>query len=561
MSAEPLVVRVDTLDYGAVILGDVGTRAIFVRVNDQVNESWQSLRLPEAPFVNTTPDGPVEIADTFAFIFEFTPFVGQRYRDSAVIVRSVDGIPRDTFRVTLEGGGRSLSDRKDIRFPLTMTGDFIPRWREFFGLEYVVDQYEVQYRPTEPFITAEDPATWGGDSIQVGVAFEPTALGVFEDSLVLVRRGENDRPLDTLHLDLYGFSVEMKPDTTVAMTGVTIGSVDTTLVFLRLPAFFITREFVYDIVSLDPGPLRAEVEPNRPTRRSVMTVRVIASPTEFRNVRQRFVMRRRSEQTGEIWDSTIINVDLLMSPRPIGYRLVWDRNPVDARIGDTVSMELRAVTEDVFDAEIAIDDLQVDVCYNPTVFVPLLSPGQQRVIRSDSTWLRISLPRDEVLSNGPVTTLATVRAVIALGDADHSPLIPSTATLTIKGQDPMTVPMDTNRLNITNVFRYGDGTPRYVNPLQAALNLSIDPNPVVGTATLSVENVPDGRGALDVIDVMGQVVADLSTQLRSGTTTFTISSGGGGDVDLMPGSYYARLTVQGEQANTVARVVRLLIVQ
>ena len=560
-SAEVLAERSVRIDFGEVILGDAGSRAVFVRVNDQVDETWQRLFDPEPPFVNTTPDGPVEIADTFAFIFEFRPLVPGRYRDSTVLVRSVNGQPRDTIRVRMEGVGRSLTASQDLRFPLTMTGDFIPRWRSFFGPEYVVDQYEVLHRPDDPFVTAENPVTWDRDSLRVGVAFEPRTLDVYEDSLVLIRRGVDDRILDTLHLNLYGFSTEMKPDTTVDFTGVTVGSVDTMLVFLRLPAFFITRQFQYDIVSLDPGPMRAEVEPDRPTRRAVMTCRIIASPDEFRNVRQRFVMRRRSEQTDELWDSTIINVDLLMAPRPIRYDLVWNQNPVSAEIGDTVALVLQAVTEDVFDADIAIDDIRVELAYNPTTFVPLTSPGQTRSVVSDSTRWTITLPRDEVISSGPVTPLATLRAVVALGDADHSPLTPLTATLTVKGSDPRRVRCDTNRLNITNVFRYGDGTPRYVNPLQQGLEISIDPNPVISSATLTVENVPDGRGALDIIDVMGQVVADLSSQLRSGVTTFTVASGSGGDVDLMPGSYYARLTVQGDQPNSLARVVRLLIVQ
>lgn len=559
--AETLVLRNETVDFGEVILGDAGTRAVFVRVNQQANETWQRVYDPAEPFVNTTPDGPVEIADTFAFIFEFFPVKGGSYKDSTMLVRLVDGQPQDTIRVLLQGDGRSLSDRKAIRYPLTMTGDFMLWFQDFYGLEYVVDQYTVAHRPTEPFITAEDPASWDGDSIQVGAAFEPTALGVFEDSLILVRRLNGTTPLDTLHLDLYGFSAEMKPDTTVPFTGVTVGGVDTLLVFLRLPAFFITREFRYDIVSLDPGPMRAEVDPTRPTRRAVMTCRIIASPSEFRNVRQRFVMRRWSEQTDEIWDSTIINVDLLMAPRPINYRLVWDQNPIDARIGDTVSVVLQAVTDDIFDAQIAIDDVRLDIAYNPTVFIPLSSPGQSRSVVNDTTWWTLTLPRDQVLSDGPVTPLATLRAVIALGDADHSPVHPANATITIKGGEARSVPADTNRMNITNVFRYGDGTPRYINPLQQGLEISIDPNPVTGSATLSLENVPTGRGACDIIDVMGQVVADLSSQVRSGTTTFTISSGGGADVGLTPGSYYARLTVQGDQPNSVARVVRLLIVQ
>jgi hypothetical protein len=91
--------------------------------------------------------------------------------------------------------------------------------------------------------------------------------------------------------------------------------------------------------------------------------------------------------------------------------------------------------------------------------------------------------------------------------------------------------------------------------------MEIDPNPVVANGTLRVTDVPSGEGALQIVDAMGQIVADLTSDLRAGITSWSISTGEGGVLSLGPGTYYARLLVQGSSPDALNSLVRLFVVQ
>ncbi len=557
--------RQEEIEFGTVILGDSGTRVVFPVLRTGVNETWVRLYDPALPFENTTPNGPEPIGDTFAFAFRFKPMRGGVYEDSTAIVRVEGGLPRDTLIVRMRGIGRSLSSSVTIDWVMTMVGDFAAQSEDFYGPAYVIDQYRVVRSPQAPFITAlvnDKPSVSDPDSIRVSVAFEPLRLGSFLDTLMLVRYFRGATPLDTLLVALDATSRIMIKDTTVQFRGVTVGATDTLNLFLRLPTFFVTRNFQYELESLDDGPMVGEVDPDRPTRRTVITNRIIAQPLEYRNLRQRFMLRRKSTQTDVVWDSTLINVDLLMSPRPVGFRLRWDRQPVAARIGDTVRLTLQAVTDNAFDAPVLISGVNTELTYNPTILIPLPGPAQQRTVVSDTAVWTIGLPDGDVVTSDSVTNLNTLTAVIALGDTDHSLLIARAAELTVAGESPRAMVLDTNRITLTNVYRYGpNGTPRYVNPFMQDLVLSIEPNPIISGGLLVVDRVPTGKGALQIIDPMGQVIADLSAEVRSGTRSFTIGTGPRVNIPVSPGSYYAALTVEGDVPGSLARIVRLFIVQ
>jgi hypothetical protein len=106
-----------------------------------------------------------------------------------------------------------------------------------------------------------------------------------------------------------------------------------------------------------------------------------------------------------------------------------------------------------------------------------------------------------------------------------------------------------------------DGTARLINPRASLLEVTIAPNPLLSSGTITIANVPDGAGRLEIVDARGIVVADLTQNVRLGRTVFTVATSGMVDVTLQPGIYYARLSAQLSTSETLSSVVRAFVVR
>jgi hypothetical protein len=321
--------------------------------------------------------------------------------------------------------------------------------------------------------------------------------------------------------------------------------------------------FTYTVVARDAtSPCTARViTPVGPSKAQRIAVEITCSPTVYGNGRYGFTLKR-SVAEREV-DTTAIVVNMTMVPRPVRLAIEFTADTIRAAIGDTVEMDVVATTSDPIDEPIAVRSYTFDLTANPTIVVPLLQDGQSRLVLDDRPVLRCE--RTDV--NGTIVigssgqVLTQIRAAVVLGDADRSPLALSNVSLVRMDGVTQQVEPTSSVLLLSNVWRYQDGTPRYVNPMTGGLVADVDPNPVVSGSTLTVDNVPQQAGRLLVVDALGQIRADLTNALRSGTRTFSIASSGSADVVVPTGTYYARLLVEGGTGEVIHSIVRVFVVQ
>jgi hypothetical protein len=291
-------------------------------------------------------------------------------------------------------------------------------------------------------------------------------------------------------------------------------------------------------------------------------VNVIANPTSKVDERSTFMLFRKG-LAETVLDSTEIVVDVQASARPVRFAASFDADTINARIGDTVELRIRARTLDPIDEAVTLTSLRFDLVYNPTVFVPLPSANQKRAVVNGQQILStvIDASGAPIVINTSDDIIATVKGVVALGDADRSPLSVSSCVATRATGETDTLAGATALMRITNVWRYADGRTRLANPLQGMLGLDIDPNPVVSASTLRLQNLAQGTGSLVIIDALGVIREDLTSALRGGTREFTIASSGTADIVLPTGTYYARCIVESALGGTINSTVRVFVVQ
>ncbi|MBP6510751.1 MAG: hypothetical protein KA339_09340, partial [Candidatus Kapabacteria bacterium] len=372
------------------------------------------------------------------------------------------------------------------------------------------------------------------------------------------------KPLDTIFVYFLGNGVRMPVEKATLFSNMMVGQVRKDTIAVELGAQVHSQEFSY---SIRPKESQSTVTSTlllqkNPTKENKILVEVTCAPTQFGDGRFGFVLYR-SVAGQDALDSTNIVVNLTMVPRPVTLSMGFVADTFYHRIGDTATFDVVVTTNDPIDVPLALESFVCDVTYNPTMFVPLLQSGQQRVVADDRTILKVGKTglNGSVLIGSSGLVVGQARGVIVLGDADRTPLTITEASITVGNDGTRRVEPRSSLVLVTNVWRYQDGRPRYVNPMQSTLVADVDPNPVVTQSTLRVANVPVQTGRLDVIDALGQVRVDLTTQLRAGVREFSISSGGAADIALPAGSYYARLVVEGASGNTINSVVRLFVVQ
>ena len=456
-------------------------------------------------------------------------------------------------------------DRTVLRFDPVMTGDSVDTAQTISVPPEPGPGFEIVHQPRPPYtLFYRHPSQPGEDTAVVRVAFEPKTRRRAVDSVVLVYYNDQGQRRDTVIFALRGAGAELPPERQVTFNNAAVGRIAVQDLNIGLPATPVNNSFRYRLDQLTPGPVTGRIQtPIGASNADEVRLRFTCNPTVYADTMQTFRLYRTAEDDPTIanpWDSTLINVRTIMAPRPVDLTLCFEQDTMRQRIGDTITTVITLKADGPIDRPIEIEQLDARFTFNPTLFVPIIGPNQGHIVSGDSSLVSISLGSPLTIT-GPVTVIDTVRGVVTLGDFDRTTLAFTQAEVEYNGAQPVEITTRDGLLIITNVWRCRDGQARYVNTLRGPLVLDVDPNPVTTNATMRVANVPAQQGVLIVVDAAGQTVANLTDDLRSGTTEWSIASGGGSPLALTPGTYYARLRVDGANGQTIYSVVRLFVVQ
>lgn len=557
-------IRTDVVDFGTVITGDTVHRRVWITSDLVDQEQWRIIGQDQSVFECLTPDGPVGFGDSVSYRFRFAPLKQGQYADTIGLVRRLNAQDLDTVFVELYAIAEDRNVRAVIDFGKIVTGDSAATQVSFPAATARNSKYRLDHRPTRPFVSlmiGNDPQPLPPDQSTIGIAFVPVTKESFADSLVVIRSNLNDEILDTIKIILIGEGGGLPEEVYAQLDDVKLdqeSSISAAAILSGKPQ---TAEFRYTLESLTEGPIVGSItSPQGSSLNQVITCDFVTKPTTFFDATQQWLLRRVAVATGKQWDSAYINIRQTMRARPINYRMAFGSSELRQRIGDTVEVNLLLITDDPIDVPTSVMSISGSVTYNPTVVVPLTGIGVERVIIEDQPRIQYRYVGPTPISSA-VTVVGTLKFVVVMGDTDRTRLDMQRVEI-VRGQgDPEEIPASDAEVIVTNVWRYAAGSGRFVNPMVGPLVMDIDPNPIVTDGVLRVRNVPPNAGNLQIIDASGQVIADLTRDIRAGTTSWSISTGEGGILSLSPGSYYARLMCQGDGPDTIYSLVRLFVVQ
>lgn len=589
-------------DFGSILVGDTATRLVRLPSEIATSSTWQVLH-PDPPFsiVSETPklipDPDQPGAFVHAFELRFAPVVKGLKKGQVTFIRKrfVDNTNRDvdTLVVSLSGNGEEILPRTTIPFIRLMVGDRVIRGTEVSIREIGNTSYKPSYEPSGSSPFRLHTYVQRNDKLIIEASYapadatDPVSLG-HRDSIVFYRLSNGGEPLDSLVCTLSGAAAIMEESASIAFADQRIGKQDSADVRLTIPVRFHLRSFSYQLRSSRPPSAYTSarvVSPEKmPSQDSSIHVRVYYTPVEVGEFSDAvYLVRTRIDtnatDTTEIAvDSTRINVTSKVHPRTVklrasiarevigaGNQVTYEEAPeMSARIGDTVVVVVLANTNDPIDKPLTLTTLRCSLAYNPTVLVPIIpiAPTLDSAIIVDDKAVFV-FGNAEVTTADPIGTTGRVLArasfVVVMGDADHSAL--NMVGLSIEPRDYLDEPeFDSATIRITNVWSYQDGRSRLINPFQKSLGLDVSPNPAASSSsqlsTITVANVPQGTGRLQIVSTDGAVLVDYTDRLRNGDTQFAFPT-------LSPGVYFVRLMARGEQGSSdagLASVVRLVIV-
>lgn len=512
------------------------------------------------------------IGGTVKIVVNFWPLSAKPWtRVLTLVRRSSSGMPmNDTIWVTLRGVGISLTRSVEIDFGSWITGDTTSQWswtgrRESSGtdINWKIDEQDLGrgFR----VMSGSSPVR-EGDSLGLRVGYAPPVEGDLSGRALLIRQWRGV-VLDTFIVNVKGSAFRQKIQETgirFESDSVMIGKVvlDSAIIKLR-PAP--TRRYGYAVNStvLPPtGPVVATlVAPIGTSLDSTVIVKFTCAPTALANYNQSFILRRSNEE-GIIVDSTIIEATTQVVPRPVSLSLRIGPETTSVRTGDTVTLVLRARTNDPIDEPVRYSSIAATLKYNPTVLVPLDETGDGgRVAIGDTAGYTFRKNNAGIIIDGPETDVMKVRFVAVLGDDDHSDIVPDEIVMHQAGtNDDRRFRANPVHVKLSDVWGYLSGR-RLVNTLRGGLQISVEPNPVAASSVITIPVLSAAVGSLQIVTPVGQVVADLTDDVRAGTRSFTVMSGTGSRLALSPGTYYARLLVRHDGGATVSSVVRMFVVQ
>lgn len=562
--AQPL--RTERLDFPPTALGTVDEREVRIE-NLAPNATYFVLDSCDAPFRITTPIGElIGKNGELRVRCEFFPTTPGTFRDEIILERSPSVPPsNDRIRIRLNGTGFRIERVDRIEFGDVMIGDSTRKMvliRDNFLRDV---RWSLTNTPTSPFSTpdATDPYRPDRDTIGFRFSFAPTAAGRYIDTVGLIRTFiPTGDALDTIRVILEGNGLRMKDSDQVVFNDLTPGMTVTSDLDLLLPAPTKTREFRYTLrPTITAGVVSGVVtDPTGASRARSITTSFTARPRASRSVREQFVLTRL-KLDGSAIDSTTITAIVTMRPQPIQLRASFTADTLVHRIGDTVRFTMIATSDTPIESPITLTAITVECEINGTVVVPLVNNGSVSfVVRDDRMFVRVQ-STEPVTINASGDVVAEWLGVVVLGDAAFSPLTLTTVEATLTDGQRIVLEARSAVLRVSNIWTMPDGTPRLINPHVSQLTLTIAPNPILTSGTITIGNVPVRAGRLEIVDTRGVVVSDLSTDVRAGRTEFTVSSSGSVDVLLQPGIYYARLTAQFSPTEPLSAVVRTFVVR
>jgi len=561
--AQPM--RTERLDFPPTAIGTADEREVRID-NLPPNASYMILDSCNAPFRVTTSVKDLVVKNgELRLKCEFLPTAPGTFRDEIILDRIPITPPsNERIRIRLNGTGFRIERIDRIEFGDVMIGDST-RKMVLIRDNFVRDvRWSITKGPKAPFSTPDAAAPYQPDRDTIGFrfAFAPTLVGRIIDTVGLIRTFiPTGEALDTIRVILDGTGVRMKDSAQVVFNDLTSGMTVTSDLVLQLPTAPRIREFRYTLrPMITSGVVTGTItDPLSASRTRSITTSFTARPRSSRSVREQFVLTRL-KLDGTKLDSTTITAIVNMRPQPIQLQASFTADTLVYRIGDTVRFQIIATTETPLDGPIIFNELSTECAINGTVIVPLVNDQISVITRDDRTFVRVT-------SREPVTISASGDAVlewlgvVVLGDAAFSPLTLEPVVATLADGKRITLESQSSVLRVSNVWTMPDGTARLINPRASQLEVTIAPNPILASGTITVDNVPAGKGRLEIVDARGIVVADLTQNVRAGRAVFTVATSGSVDVSLQPGIYYARLSAQFSTSETLSSVVRAFVVR
>lgn len=564
LTAEAFVpVRRTTINFGRIATGDTSRRIVVVREDIAREFLWSVSDRVTAPFyvVNRIP---APILDTFGFMVHFRPIVGGEYVDSAVFVRyDANDVqrtnPMDTLVTRLVGIAVDLDKTLRADFGIMLTGDVQTKRLGAELIGGVTPTYIMKQRPESNVFTVPDKPTVERDSIIVLVRSTPILEGEFTDRVIYERRSPDNLPIDDVTIEMTVKAVGMPTSETIVLDQVRVGTPQVKDVTIDLGADVRGQGFQYRIVAVEQGLatlILTSPQAGTVSRDRRIGLRARAESATFQDgVRQKFLLIRTTLNGTDV-DSTEIVVSTTMRPRPvaISFSVVPERREI--RIGDTVRVSVRAIADGAIDVPMRIPEAQCSIAFNNSVVVVKEVTGTVlgRTIINDQA---VAVLTSDVTVSESGDEIGAFLAIAVMGNDVRTPL----DLLSVTAEIPDGVirqSLNSSEIVLTNVWQYPDGRLRLVNSNQGALELSVSPNPLETTTTITLGNVPQGRGILQIVSPEGVVLADYSAEVRDGARFITFSKG---TIDgLTAGTYIVRLAVEAE-TGIVNSVVRLLVVR
>ncbi len=557
--------RTEVRDLGEIQTGDTSHCDVRFPSNMADQESWKIIGLDNSKFTTSTPLGPnIEQGNTAAFHFACAPLRSGPVEDTVLLERSLGTFVLDTITVILKAQATDLNVRAVIDYQTIVTGDSAATEIVFPAATPGNSRYRLIHRPTRPFVSlmiGNEPSPEPPNQAKIGIAFVPVVKTDYADSIVIARSNLNDEILDTIKIVVIGKGGGLPEVVVGSLDNVIIDQESSLQVDAVLGGKPQTTQFEYTLAPLSQGPISGTISsPVGASLNQVITCDFVTRPTTFFDATQQWVLRRVSSATGKLWDTSLVNIRQNMKARPVNYRIAFGSSELRHRIGDTVEVNLLLITDDPIDVPMSVYSISGSVTYNPTVVVPLTGIGVERVIIDDQPRIQFRYVGPTPISTS-ITVVGTLRFVVVMGDTDRTKLDMQRVEIVRGSVDPEEIPSSDAELIVTNVWRYSGSAGRFVNPMVGPLVMDVDPNPITSEGVLRVRNVPPGAGNLQIIDASGQIIADLTKDLRAGTTSWSISTGEGGILSLSPGSYYVRLMAQGDGPHSINSLVRLFVVQ
>lgn len=520
----------------------------------------------DAPFRLTTPTGDLTVRNGELRVrCEFVPTSPGTFRDELFLEQRPPTMPPgERIRIRLMGTGFRLERVDRIEFDDVLIGDSTRKViliRDNFLRDV---RWSLTRLPSAPFGTpdAVDPYRPDRDTIGFRFTYVPTVIGRSRDTIGLIRTYvPTNAVLDTIVVILDGNAVSMNDSAEILFADLSPGMTVTSNLSLPLPATPRTRSFTYQLRARTAANVVTGriTDPLGASRTSIVQTSFTAAPRSTRDIREQFVLLRTGVN-GSVLDSTVITARVTMKPQPIELRASYTSDTLVHRIGDTVTFEIIATSDRPIDEPITLTNLVAECEINSTVIVPLVNDDVREVTRDDRAYVRIAA-QDPVTITKDRDVVMRWTGVVVLGDAVTSPLNLDLVTASLPSGQRVTLSATPSVLRVSNVWMQQDGTPRLLNPRAAQLTITIAPNPISATGTITIDSLPAGIGRLEIVDARGIVVTDLTQQLRAGRREFSVGMSGGVDATLLPGLYYVRLTAQLSSLQSISSVVRSFVLR